>query len=123
MADFKIRADSEVINIDDFTISPAEAETLKEAVAFAGSMRDVKALPPHIDYKQFVVRFFEDGTLIVNRATGQGGEIKFSFNTVDTLVVAVTTALGISIDAKRLRPSPRATGQPGFLADGDIIEG
>ncbi len=123
MTDFKVTADSELINIDGFTIAPAEADNLKEAVGFAGGMRDLPRLPPQIEFKQFVVRFFEDGELIVNRATGQGGEIVFSFNTVDQLVTTITSALGISVDRKRLRPSPRSVGDPGFMADGDIIEG
>jgi hypothetical protein len=86
-------------------------------------MREVSNLPPQIDYEQFVVQFFEDGTLIVNRASGVDGKIEFSFNTVDKLVSAVESALGISLDAKRLRPSPRSVGDPGFMADGDVIEG
>ena len=121
MADFEVTADSEIITIDGLTLAPAEADNLKAAVSFAGSMRDVSPLPPQIDYVQFVVRFFEDGTLIVNRASGEGGEIKFSFKTVNELVVAVTSAIGISIDRKRLRPSPRSVGDPGFATDGDII--
>jgi hypothetical protein len=123
MADFEVTADSEHIDIDGLRIAPAEADNLKAAVSFAGAMRDVKTLPPSIDYEQFVVQFFEDGTLIVDRADGASGAIKFSFNTVDVLVRTVESALGISVDAKRLRPSPRAVGDPGFMADGDIIEG
>jgi hypothetical protein len=123
MADFKVTADSEHIDIDGLRLAPAEADNLKAAVSFAGAMRDVENLPPQIDYEQFVVQFFEDGTLIVDRADGASGAIKFSFNTVDTLVQTVESALGISVDAKRLRPSPRSVGDPGFLAEGDIIEG
>ena len=123
MADFKVTADSEHIEVDGFRIAPAEADNLKAAGSFAGSMREVTTLPPQINYCQFVVKFFEDGTLIASRGDGTGGEIKFSFNTVDTLVQTVESALGISVDAKRLSPSPRSVGDPGFLAEGDIIEG
>ncbi len=123
MAEFKVTADSEVITIDGLTIAPAEADNLKEAISFAGGMKDLPRLPPQIDYKQFVVQFFEDGKLNVFRANGLGGEIVFSFNEVDQLVTAVTSALGISVDRKKLRPSPRSVGDPGFMADGDIIEG
>jgi hypothetical protein len=123
MAEFEYKADSEIITIEGFTITPAEAAHLKEAVSFAGGMRDLPRLPPQIDYEQFVVKFSEDGSLVVNRATGEGGEIKFHFNTVDRLVVAITDALGVSVDRKMLRPSPRSVGDPGFLAEGDIIEG
>ncbi len=123
MAEFKVEADSEVITVDGLTLAPGEAGSLKDAISFAGSMRDVDPLPPQIDYEQFVVAFFEDGTLIVSRASGIGGVIKFSFSNVDQLVAAVTQALEISIDRKKLRPSPRSAGDPGFMADGDIIEG
>jgi hypothetical protein len=123
MSDFEVAADSEVITIDSLTIAPAEADNLKEAISVAGGMRDIPRLPPQIDCHQFVVQFFEDGRLIVNRASGEGGAIKFSFQTVDKLVTTVTLALGVSIDRKKLRPSPRSVGDPGFMADGDIIEG
>jgi hypothetical protein len=123
MADFKVEADSEFIVIDGFRFAPAEADRLKQAVSFAGSMRDLPRLPPEISFEQFTISFFEDGTLTVRRATDVGGEIKFSFNTVDILVTTIESALGISIDRKRLRPSPRSVGDPGFLADADLIEG
>ncbi len=124
MADFKVTVDSETLTIDGLTFAPAEADNLKAAVSFAGSMRDALAFPPQIDYKQFVVQFFEDGRLIVKRAEGQAaGEIKFSFDTVDRLVVTITSTLEISVDRKRLSPSPRSVGDPGFHDQGDIIEG
>jgi hypothetical protein len=123
MADFEVTADSERITIDGFLFVPGEAEVLKNSISFAGSMRKVSPLPPQISFPPFVVQFFEDGTLVVGRDTLQGGQIKFSFNTVDVLVSVITDALGVSIDRKRLRPSPRSVGDPGFMADGDIIEG
>jgi hypothetical protein len=121
MADFEVTADSENITVDGLTIAPAEAAALKAAVSFAGSMRKVENLPHVINYEQFVVQFSEDGTLVVSRASGISGEIRFSFDTVDQLVVTLTSALGISIDRKKLRPSPRATGDPGFNSEGDIM--
>ena len=122
MDDFKIEATSEFTQIDGVKTSPAEADALKSAVSFAGGMRDFPQLPPSIEYEQFVVHFNEDGTLIVNRATGPG-EIRLSFDTVDTLILAVAQALETSIDRKRLDPSPRAVGDPGFYDTGDVIEG
>jgi hypothetical protein len=123
MADFKITATSELITIDGLTIAPAEADHLKSAVSFAGGMRDFPGLPPKIDYEQFHVHFHEDGTLVVTRAVGQGGDIRFNFDRVDELVLVINQALGISIDKKKLSPSPRCVGDPGFHASGDIIEG
>ena len=123
MANFKVVADSEFIQIDDLRIAPAEADALKAAISFAGAMRDVPTLPPKINYNQFVVEFFEDGSLVVARESGQGGKIHFDFNTVDQLVVAVSNGLGMNLDRKRLSPSPRSVGDVGFNDHPDIIEG
>ena len=122
MAEFKTNATSELITIDGLTIAPGEADALKAAVSFAGGMRDFPGLPPKIDYEQFTVHFHEDGTLVVNRASGPG-EIRFDFNSVDELVLVITNCIGISVDKKRLDPSPRAVGDPGFNTAGDVIEG
>lgn len=123
MAEFKIEADSEYIRVDGFTFAPAEADTVKAAVSFAGGMRDFPALPPRIPYEAFVVDFSEDGTLSMSRANGEGGSIEFSFDTVDQLVLAVSTATDISIDKKRHDPSPRHAGSLSLFNSGDVIEG
>ncbi len=120
---FKIEADSEFIDIDNFRIAPGEAEKLQAAVSFAGGMREFPGLPPFIDSHQFRVSFFENGDLEVSRVDGTGTTLKFDFNTIDELVVAVNTALGISVDRKRLNPSPRLSGSLDFFNSGDVIEG
>jgi hypothetical protein len=121
--EFKINADSEFIRIDDFQIAPGEAATLKEAVSFAGGMREFPGLPPFINFQQFKVSFFEDGGLTVSRVDGRGNTLKFSFNRVDELVLAINTASEISVDKKRLNPSPRHAGSLDMFNSGDIIEG
>ena len=123
MTDFKIKADSEIITIENLTIAPAEGATLSEAISFAGAMRDIPRLPPQVGFPPFVVNFYEDGSLVVKRADGTGGEIKFAFNTVDELVLAVNSAVEVSRDHKRLRPSPRVTSSNLFGKEGDVIEG
>lgn len=123
MAEFKIEADSEYIRIDGFTFSPAEADNVKAAISFAGGMRDFPQLPPRIPYEAFVVDFSEDGTLTLSRSSGQGGAIQFSFETVDALVLAVSTATEVSIDKKRHDPSPRLSGSLDMFNSGDVIEG
>ena len=123
MAEFKIEADSEHIRIDGFTFAPAEADDVKAAASFAGGMRDFPRLPPQIPYKACVVKFSEDGTLSLARASGEGGVINFSFDTVDQLIIAVGSATGISIDKKRHDPSPRNAGSLSMFNSGDIIEG
>lgn len=123
MAEFKIEADSEHIRIDGFTFAPAEADDVKAAASFAGGMRDFPQLPPRIPYKVFIVDFSEDGSLTLTRASGEGGRIDFSFDTVDQLIIAVDSASGISIDKKRHDPSPRHAGSLDMFNSGDIIEG
>jgi hypothetical protein len=123
MTDFKIEADSEDIKIEGFKIAPAEGAELSKAIGFAGGMRDFPYLPPQITFPPFTVSFYEDGTMILRRANGTGGELKFAFNTVDLLVVAVNQAVEISRDQKRLRPSPRANSSNLFGEEGDVIEG
>ncbi len=120
---FKIEADSEFIKIDGFQIAPGEADTLKSAISFAGGMREFPGLPPYIEFEQFKVNFFEDGTLTVERLDGSGTTLKFDFNTVDSLVLAINSASEISIDRKRLNPSPRHAGALDMFNSGDIIEG
>lgn len=123
MADFEIAASSEIITINGFKFSPGEADQLKAAASFAGGMRDFPQLPPQIEFDQFIVQFFEDGTLVASRNSGDGGLLKFDFDSVDELVTAINSAVGISIDKKRLSPSPRAVGDLGFFGSEDIIEG
>jgi hypothetical protein len=122
MAEFKTTVTSETITIDGLVIAPAEADSLKSAVSFAGGMREFNPLPPKIDFEQFHVHFHEDGTLVVTRATGPG-EIRLDFNRVDELILLVNQCLAISIDQKKLSPSPRCVGDPGFHTAGDVIEG
>lgn len=120
---FEIEADSEFIKIDGFTIVPGDADKLKSAVSFAGGMRDFPSLPPYIDSGSFRVKFFEDGTLTVGRWNDESVYIKFDFNSVDELVLAINTASEISVDRKRLNPSPRHAGSLEMFNSGDIIEG
>jgi hypothetical protein len=120
---FKIEADSEIIKIDEFQIVPGEVDALKEAVSFAGGMREFPGLPPSIDFKQFKVSFFEDGRLTVDRIDGRGNTLTFDFDRVDELVLSLITASEISVDRKRLNPSPRHAGSLDMFNSGDIIEG
>ena len=119
---FKDKTNSEHIVINGFKIAPAEADDLKSAISFAGGMRDFPSLPPNIHYGRFIVTFNEDGTLIASRDDGLG-EIEFSFDLVDQLIVAINDASQVSADQKRLKPSPRATGGLDFFNSGDVIEG
>jgi hypothetical protein len=120
---FKIEADSELIRIDGFQIAPGEADSLKEAVSFAGGMREFPGLPPYIDHGKFRVHFFEDGTLTLSREGGTGTKLEFNFDRIDELVIAINTASAISVDRKRLNPSPRHAGSLEMFNSGDIIEG
>ncbi len=122
MVEFTINTDSEWIIVEGLRFAPAEADNLKSAVSFAGGMRNFSKLPPSIDFEQFTVQFFEDGTLIVSR-TGYPEEIKFDFNSVDTLILAIQKATEICLDQFRLRPSPRHSGSLDLFNSGEVIEG
>ena len=123
MSKFKVKADSEMITIENLLISPNEGAALAEAVSFAGAMRDIPRLPPQIGFPPFVVEFYEDGTMIAKRGDGRGGKIEFAFNTVDELVLAIQSAIDVSKDQKRLRPAPRCNTSNLFGDEGDVIEG
>ena len=120
--EFTVDTNSEWITIDGVKFAPAEADNLKSAVSFAGGMKDFPSLPPSMPFEQFVVEFNEDGTLRVCRS-GSPGEITFSFDTVDTLILAIQKASEICLDQKRLRPSPRHVGSLDMFNSGDVIEG
>ena len=122
MVEFTIDTNSEWITVEGLRFAPAEADNLKSAVSFAGGMREFSTLPPSIDFEQFTVQFFEDGTLVVSR-TGYPEEIKFSFDSVDTLILAIQKATEICLDQFRLRPSPRHSGSLDLFNSGDVIEG
>jgi len=123
MAEFDIEADSEYIRIDGFTFAPAEADEVKSAISFAGGMRDFPTLPPQLAFERFVVKFYEDGTLTLERSGDETTVIKFDFDSIDSLIVAITSGLDISIDKKRLSPSPRHVGSLSMFNSGDVIEG
>ncbi len=122
MAEFEIDTNSEWITVEGIRFAPAEADNLKSAVSFAGGMREFSFLPPSIEFHQFTVQFFEDGTLVVSR-TGYSEEIRFSFDTVDDLILTIQKASEICLDQKRLRPSPRHVGSLDMFNSGDVIEG
>ena len=122
MVEFIVDTNSEWITIEGVKIAPAVADNLKAAVSFAGGMREFSRIPPSIDFEQFTVQFFEDGTLRVSRS-GSPEEITFSFDTVDTLILTIQKATEICLDQKRLRPSPRHSGSLDMFNSGDVIEG
>ena len=82
---------------------------------------DALDIPP---FKQFIITFGSDGSLILDREGALGGEsLGFDFDSIDELIVSVTNALGVSIDKKRLSPSPRSVGSLDLFNSGDVIEG
>ena len=122
MADFTVDTNSEWITIEELKFAAGEADNLKSAVSFAGGMREFPGLPPSIDFGQFTVQFNEDGTLVASR-TGYPEKIRFSFDTVDTLILAIQQATEICLDQRRLRPSPRHSGSLDMFNSGEVIEG
>ena len=122
MVEFELDITSEWIIVEGLRFAPAEADNLKSAVSFAGGMREFPGLPPFIEFEQFTVDFNEDGTLVASR-TGYPEKIRFSFDTVDDLILTIQKASEICLDQKRLRPSPRHSGSLDMFNSGDVIEG
>lgn len=120
---FEIKADSEFIAIDGFKIAPGEADVLKTAISFAGGMREFPSLPERMPFKQFIITFGSDGSILINREEEVQDGIAFDFNSVDELIISITNALGVSIDKKKLSPSPRLVGSLDQFNSGDVIEG
>lgn len=104
-----------------FSFSPAESTKLTGLIGFAGSMAELKALPEEISDPPFVIKFTEDGTHQVTRENSEA-TISFTFETIDEIIQALNTFIGIALDMQRITPNPIPRGGFGPGAP-DIIDG
>jgi hypothetical protein len=117
---YKVNIDE--IKIDDFIYRPADAPKITALLGFAGSMSEMKTLPPTIEDPPFIIEFSEDGGLTLN--SGNGGSVKFSFADIDTLINLVDDLVKVAIDQHTLRPRGRAIGSVSTMpGEGDVIIG
>lgn len=118
---FEIKLNADTISIGNLSFAPAEADRLQNIVGFAGGMSKLKTLPARIGEYPFDVKFFEDGSLSVERA-GTNQSVKMEFGEIDDFLKAINIAIGSSKDERILRPQPRRTGQIG-RGFPDVFEG
>ena len=80
-------------------MKPAEVEKATKAIGIALQMETLDTIPSHITNTPFVVRFFENDQLALERAD-TAGSVSFSWTEGDELINALNIGLKIAINAK-----------------------
>lgn len=92
-------------------LRPAEVEKATQIIGIALSMETLEAIPDHIKNSPFVIRFFEDERLALERSDAKGS-VSFNWDEGDDLILALQAGLKIALNAKVNRHSrlkPRRT--------------
>jgi len=92
-------------------LRPAEVEKATTIIGIALQMETMDAIPGHITNSPFVIRFFEDDLLALERADAKGS-VSFKWDEGDELILAIQSGLKIAINSKvnkhkRLKPTRR----------------
>lgn len=92
-------------------LRPAEAEKATQVIGIALQMETMEVIPDHIKNSPFVIRFFEDNLLALERADSKGS-VSFKWDEGDALILAIQSGLKIALNAKvnkhkRLKPTRR----------------
>jgi len=96
------------------SVAPAEIDRASALLRIALSMETfVENGPSYIKDSPFVIRFFEDNTLALERTDGPGS-VPFSWKETDDLMLALKDGLALAINERTLIKGPRGTGQQGF---------
>jgi hypothetical protein len=80
-------------------LTPAEVDKATQLVGIALGMETMDTLPDHITNTPFVVRFFEDDKLALERL-GEPGSIPFDWQEADQFIVALNDGLKIAINER-----------------------
>ena len=99
-------------------LTPADIDKATRLIGIALGMETMKGLPSNIKHSPFVLRFFEDNTLRLERVD-QEGSVRFSFREGDEVIRMFQSALDIALDEKRLEELPRGAiggGMGDFIA-------
>lgn len=97
--------------VQTIKLKPAEVEKATKIIGLALQMESLETVPGHITSSPFVIRFFEDDTLALER-NDILGSVRFSWAEGDELINAIQSGLKIAINAKmnkhkRLKPLRR----------------
>jgi len=105
-----ISRDSGKLNL---AIAPGEVDKASSLLRIALGMEELDGGPSHIKDTPFVVRFFEDNTLALER-TDREGSIHFTWSETDDLMLALKDGLALAINERTLIKGPRGTGKQGY---------
>lgn len=86
-------------------LSPAEVDKATYIVGIALSMETLDAVPSHITNTPFVVRFFENDNLALER-TDKKDSIPFTFAEGDELIMTLKQARDMAINSRMLSKRP-----------------
>lgn len=89
--------------------TPAEVNKATQLLGIALGMETMDALPDHITNNPFVIRFFEDDKLALERSDVKGS-IPFNWDETDELIVTINDGLKIAINERTLVKGARGTG-------------
>lgn len=92
-------------------LRPAEVEKAAQIIGIALSMETLETIPDHITNTPFVIRFFEDDVLALERVDAKGS-VSFKWGEGDDLILALQSGLKIALNAKvnrHARLKPRRT--------------
>jgi hypothetical protein len=102
-----ISQDSGKLNL---ALAPAEVDKASSLLKIALGMEELQGGVSHIKDTPFVIRFFEDNTLALER-TDREGSIHFSWKETDDLMLALKDGLALAINERTLIKGPRGTGK------------
>ena len=97
-------------------LSPAEINKATSVLGTALSLESFEELPSNIANAPFVVRFFEDGQLALERSDASGS-VPFRWNETDELILTLEKALAMAVNERTLIKGARGTGASTFNSE------
>lgn len=90
-------------------LTPAEAEKATRLIGIVLGMETMKTIPDHVKNSPFIVRFFEDNNLALERLDLKGS-IPFNWDEADDLITTINDGLNIAINERTLIKGARGVG-------------
>lgn len=87
------------------TLMPAEVDKATKIIGIALGMETLDAVPSHITNTPFVIRFFNDDMLALERNDTKGS-IPFKFSEGDELITTLQQAQAICVNDRTLAKRP-----------------
>jgi hypothetical protein len=107
-------SESIVISRDEgkmnLSLAPGEVDKASALLRIALGMEELDNGPSYIKDAPFVIRFFEDDTLALERSDTTGS-LHLAWREVDDLMLALKDGLALAINERTLVKGPRGTGK------------